>query len=100
MKNIKKRAQMAIFVIVAIVLVGIILLFFLFRGEIVPPTEVKIKEDPKIYIDDCVRKNVNGAVDLMLPQGGLISPVHTKLYNDIKVGYLCYNSGSYFPCVN
>ncbi len=97
---IKKRGQMTIWIIVAIVIVAIIILFLLFRGEVIPTDDAGIREDPRDFIDDCVRSNVNDAVDKMLPQGGFISPKHTKLYNNINVAYLCHNRGNYYPCVN
>ena len=100
MKIESKRGQMTIWIIIAMVLVLAIVLFFLLRGEITPKIGEKIEENPKNYIASCLKKNVEDAVDIMLPQGGFISPEHTKLYNNIKVAYLCYNSGNYYPCVN
>ena len=100
MKIESKRGQMTIWIIVAMVLVLAIVLFFLLRGEITPKVGEKIEENPKNYIASCVKKNVEEAVEIMLPQGGFISPEHTKRYKNINVSYLCYNSGSYLPCVN
>lgn len=95
-----KKGQMTIWIIIALALVLAIVLFFLLRGEITPKVGEKIEENPKNYIASCVKKNVNEAIEKMLPQGGFISPKHTKLYKNINVGYLCYNSGNYHPCVN
>ena len=100
MKIESKRGQMTIWIIIAMVLVLAIVLFFLLRGEITPKVGEKIEENPKNYIASCVKKNVEEAVEIMLPQGGFISPEHTKRYKNINVSYLCYNSGSYLPCVN
>ena len=100
MKIESKRGQMTIWIIIAMVLVLAIVLFFLLRGEITPKVGEKIEENPKSYIASCVKKNVEEAVEIMLPQGGFISPEHTKRYKNINVSYLCYNSGSYLPCVN
>lgn len=95
-----KRGQMTIWIIVAIAIVIAIVLFLLFRGKISPIVSTGVNENPKSFIGSCVKKNVNEAVDKMLPQGGFITPRHAKLYKDINVSYLCFNSGNYFPCVN
>ena len=91
---------MTVWIIIAMVLVLAIVLFFLLRGEITPKVGEKIEENPKNYIASCVKKNVEEAVEIMLPQGGFISPEHTKLYNNIKVAYLCYNSLYYDLCIS
>src|SRR3989344_324212 len=91
---------MTVWIIIAMVLVLAIVLFFLLRGEITPKVGEKIEENPKNYIASCVKKNVEEAVEIMLPQGGFVSPEHTKLYNDIKVAYLCYNSQYYDFCIS
>lgn len=95
-----KKGQMTIWIIVAITFVLAIVLFFFFRGEIRPAIEEKIGENPRNYITSCVKKNVEDVVDIILPRGGFIFPEHGKLYNDINISYLCYNSGNYNPCVN
>jgi len=97
---INKRGQMAVWVIVALVIVVTIVLVFILRGKVAPVVGVQGTEDPKGYIDNCVRKNVNDAVDLLLPQGGFINTQHTKTYKSINIEYLCYNQGNYYPCIN
>ena len=98
--KLNKRGQIAIWVILAILIIVGIILLFLTRGKLIPEAEEKVEEDPRGYIDNCVRKNVNDAIDIMLPQGGAIKPEHSKLYKNINVSYLCYNRGNYYPCVN
>lgn len=96
-----KRGQAMIWVIIAIVLVASIILFFFVVRRVSVPTEVLVDEvNPVQFIDKCVRKHVNDAIDIMLSQGGFINPGNSKLYNDINVSYLCYNRGNYRPCVN
>lgn len=96
-----KRGQIAIWVIIALILVVSIILFLLIERKTSSPTEVIVKEvNPKQYIDQCVRNYVKEAVDIMLPHGGFVEPGHSKLYNNINVSYLCYNKGNYLPCIN
>ena len=95
-----KRGQVAIFVIVAIIIVILILLFFFLRGEKKPISKKTIENDPRSFIDSCVKENVNEVVDKILPLGGFIKPWHSKLYNNLNITYLCYNIGNYHPCLN
>ena len=93
-----KRAQVTIFVIVAIVLVaGLVLLFVVFK-----PADIISRQDfdnPESFIDKCVRDSAREKVGIMLPQGGFLEPEDYKLYNDIKVSYLCKNVNFYEPCI-
>ena len=101
-KKIKNRkAQVTIWVIVAIAIVAVIVIFFIYKSKTGGTgIQKSIEENPSLYLDECVQKNVNEAIDIMLPQGGFISPEHSKIYNDINVSYLCYNAGNYLPCIN
>ena len=95
-KNSKnKKAQVAIFFIVALVIVAIVALFFFIqrRGIIEQPQEF----NPKSYIGLCAEKIVESVVDKMLPTGGLIEPSNFRFYKDIKVPYFCKNINNYDP---
>ena len=100
-EKLNKGGQAMIWVVVAISIGAIIILLFIFRGKIIK-TDVLggIEENPKLYIDNCVKKNVNLVVDIILPQGGFINPKHSIMYNGMNISYLCYNSGNYNPCIN
>jgi len=97
--EMRKRGQIAIFVIVAVVIVAtIILLFFILdRGA-----KISLGDEfnPKSYIERCARKATEEAIDKMLPQGGFVEPKNYKIYNDKKIEYICQNKGNYYPCVN
>ena len=93
-----KKAQLAIWVIISVVIVGGIILFLLVgRREIVPQVE---EFQPQTFLGSCVQESVVEAVDKMLPQGGFLEPKNYKLYAGIKIEYLCYNGGNYLPCIN
>jgi len=93
-----RKAQVTMWIIIAIALVGAIVLFFsVQRGGI---SGISGKEiSPKPYIEDCTRQAAGKALDLMILQGGFIEPKNYKIYNDTKVTYLCENIGYYYPCV-
>ena len=99
-EKMSKKGQMAIWIIVALAIVVVIILFFLLREKAVPEIKGAIDENPRGFIDACVKKHVNDVVDLILPKGGFVNPEHVKMYNNINVSYLCYNRGNYNPCIN
>lgn len=96
-----KKAQVAMFVIIAIFLLVAVFLILFFTNErirniFIPSTE---GIQPSDYITSCVKDSVYEAVNIMLPQGGWINPQLYELYHDDKIGYLCYTTSYYSPCV-
>jgi hypothetical protein len=94
-----KKGQIAIWVILALVLAGGIILFFtLERGPV--PGAGAVAFSPEQYIEKCTGDAVNEAVDLLLPHGGFLEPRNFKVYNDTNISYLCLHSGYFRPCTN
>jgi hypothetical protein len=60
----------------------------------------KENTDPKPYVERCVRKYVDEAINTILPQGGFVNPKNFKLNDGIKREYLCRHTGYYRPCIN
>ncbi len=99
---INKKAQITIYIILAIlIVVVIVLLFFLLSEKNIIPTETTSFEEPIHYIQKCVKDNVQEAVAIMLPQGGYVDSEKrvSKLYKDINRTYLCYALNNYRTCV-
>ncbi|MAH50083.1 hypothetical protein CMI37_29960 [Candidatus Pacearchaeota archaeon] len=93
-----RKAQVAIFIIVGIVLVVGIIMAILFFGGV----DVQLKEDlnPEQFISKCVRDAVEPSVGAVLGGGGRVGPSFFKMYQDEEYNYLCYNRNYYLPCVN
>lgn len=90
--------QISLFVIIAIVLVVSIGIFFAVdRGT--PILDRTEEFNPETFIDKCIREEVRNTIEIILPQGGFVNPIDYKLYNDIKVPYLCKNINYYAPCI-
>jgi hypothetical protein len=99
-KEINRKGQsMTIWVILALVLILSIILFFSINKTRIPSSGGQ-EINPSEFIDNCVKKNVNEAVDIMLPQGGFIYPKNYKKYNNSNIEYICYNKGNYYPCIS
>lgn len=92
-----RKGQIAIFVIVALAIVGVILVVFAYPQirNIVAPQELS----PEKYLGDCLEPEVRGAVELLAKQGGDEIPIGAAEYLDTKIKYLCYVSGYYQTCV-
>jgi len=99
-----KKGQVAIWIILAVVLVAAIILFFTIGQErnivdIVTPDKIDSVNAPS-FMQTCTEKYVLEAVDIMLPQGGFIAPENYIIYNRTNVEFLCTNIGFYEPCIN
>ena len=96
------RGQITLYVIVGVLLVAaIILLFLLFRGDIiepVSPADLATNE----FISQCVNEHVKDAVEIMLPNGGYIDITSKvkKMYRGANVTFLCYTINNYQKCIN
>jgi len=103
---VKKRGQVTIFIILAIIIIAIIVLFFLVREKVIPEIG-RIKETgPVPFLESCIEDKVREGVEIISLQGGSINnPLHRRFkfegeeeFRDIS--YLCYNQNDYLPCIN
>ena len=90
-----KRGQLAIFIILAIVIVALIIAYFIFRPSIIPG---QTPNTPQGYLEKCMSDYAKPAVQKLSLQGGFIQPEFYKLYKDNKVAYLCYTEEYYKGC--
>ena len=93
-----RRGQVALFVIIAIVIVGSLIALYAIR--IAPEAEISVEENPRPFMERCVKEVIEEAVEIMLPQGGYIEPESYHAYEGSKVAYLCYNEELHKTCVN
>lgn len=99
-KNNKgKKAQVAVWVIIAMVIAAVILMLFFFNKSPIT-TNQGGAYDLQSVIDKCVRDSGSTAIERMLPQGGFLEPANYKIYKNINVTYLCQNIGYYRPCIS
>lgn len=67
-----KRGQVAIFIIIAIIIVAAIALFFILRGDLLGSSIPKELQPVYSYFESCMQENLAGGVNLMETQGGYI----------------------------
>jgi hypothetical protein len=92
-----KRGQVAIYVIVAVVIVGVLAVALLFPD--LRPTLIAGEFSPQSYLRDCVDEDVRSGVERLSRQGGYENPEGFITHEGEKIKYLCYTSGDYEPCV-
>ncbi|MBU2576785.1 MAG: hypothetical protein KKF50_03615 [Nanoarchaeota archaeon] len=96
--NSRKKAQLTIFIIVAMLIVVAILgLIFIRGGEKIGKVHI---EDPKQFIRKCVADAVEDALPVILKNGGVIDPENIVTYQDEEYNYLCYQAEYYKHCIN
>ena len=89
-----KKAQVAIFVILAIAISAVLLIIFLSDMRLPFTTPV-----PDVELSNCLEENVQEALELVLSSGGSIDPELYYRYQDEKFEYLCYTKDFYKKCV-
>jgi len=98
--SLNKGGQLAIWVILAIVLVASIAIFFTFENRAKTNLDDTKDFDPQRFIEKCIRNEVEGVVDLMIPNAGFVQTNNSRMYEGKNVSYLCRNDGNYYPCIN
>jgi len=94
----EKRGQVTIFIITALVLVVVAILFFLLYPQIKSTLGLDTK-NPNQFIQDCLEENIEIAKEKIALQGGSANPEHDFLYGNEKIEYLCYNEEYYQMCI-
>ncbi len=78
MKKLNTKAQVAIYIIIALVLVGGIVVFFAFRESIFGPTVNPELKPALDYYQSCIEEQAKQAIDLAGSQGG-------HIYNEVYI---------------
>jgi len=94
----RNRAQVTIFIILAIVIVVGIIGAIIFMGRV--NTETPTNLGPQVFIDKCVKDAVKESVTKMLKNGGEILPTQAIMYKGEEWNYLCYQADYYQGCYN
>ena len=99
MKRTQKKAQVTIFVIMAILIVVAIALSFSFYKSFKSNSRI---ENPQEYIEQCIKDSLEKAEEQVLENNGYFNGIEDNyiLYQGEKVPYLCKASEFYQPCVN
>ncbi len=95
--SMEKRAQVTIYVILALVIIGVVIFFILSRQSI---SLIQSKEtSPQLFLKNCISPEINKKIKTLSEQGGSFAPESFLFFNDKKVKYLCYTSSDYKTCI-
>jgi hypothetical protein len=93
-----KKAQVTIFIILALVIAaGIVIGFFVYRNYY---SEAPEAINFNGYIEKCAEDAVSQTAAIVVKNGGIVNPTLSTLYRGEKYTYLCYNQNNYLPCIN
>lgn len=92
-----KRGQVTLFIIVGIIIVAVAVLIYLFYPKL---TSSSLSTDnPNSFIQGCLEDAVIQDIEILSMQGGYLDPEKYYLYENEKIGYLCYTNEYYSSCV-
>ncbi len=93
-----KKSQISAFVIIGVIIVAGVIFYFLILGKKTPIISQPIITEPGAYIEKCAKDAASEAIEKMMPQGGYVTPTNFRMYNDVKIAYLCYTPLFYQKC--
>lgn len=93
-KKLNKKAQLTIFIIIAIVIAAILLILFYPKIKVLVTGPVATD-----YIEECAEEAAEEALEKLKVQGGSLEPENYILYEDNKVEYVCYTNEYYKRCI-
>lgn len=99
-----KRGQVTIFIIIAILVVAMVVLFFMFRGKVgeKAPT-IPEAINPNSFLKTCMEDIVEETAEILSMQGGYMEnplSINFQFKNERPwdISYLCYTSQVFTPC--
>lgn len=94
----RNRGQVTLFIILAIVIVGIGVAVYMFYPQIQTTLGIGA-QSPTQFIQSCLEDQIKQNIETISIQGGSLDPRPYFLYDNQKVEYLCYTESYYEPCV-
>lgn len=91
-----KRAQLTLFVIIAIIIVSVIILFFLLSKS--PFISINPLENPRGYFQECMDEPIESSIDSINLDIISKNLTPTLRYNGEEIFYLCYAEGNNELC--
>jgi hypothetical protein len=94
----EKRGQVTVFIILALVIVVLGVLIYLFYPKISSTLGLST-QNPDAFIQECMEDTLSNIVTNLSLQGGSLEPQHYFVYQNQKLEYLCYTNEYYKTCV-
>jgi len=102
-KKGEKGGQVTIFIIIAILIIALGILIYLYYPKIFSTVSPETTS-PSLYIQQCMQEKIASTVENLSLQGGSVNPAFYYTFYNGKEGvnnveYLCYTNQYYRPCV-
>jgi hypothetical protein len=94
-----KKGQVTLFVILAIVIVVLGVLIYLFLPDIISTEKSVSQEDPQTYLENCIQDELQNNVRIISENGGVLENEFYLNYSGDKYEYLCYTNEYLRPCI-
>jgi hypothetical protein len=94
----EKRGQVTVFIILALVIVVLGVLIYLFYPKISSTLGLST-QNPDAFIQECMEDTLTNVVTNLSSQGGSLEPQHYFVYQNQKLEYLCYTNEYYKTCI-
>jgi hypothetical protein len=95
--KMNKKAQVTIFIILAVIIVAIVVILFIFLR---PEKQEPALLNPRNTVQKCAAETIEKTLSKILDTGGVLSPQNKLQYNSHNYTYLCYQGDFYLPCYN
>ena len=96
--GIRKKAQVTLFVILAmVILVAGILIYQFLPG--IKSTFTGAEQNPKAYIQACLEDTIQENINTIMLSGGELNPDHPYQYQSEMIDYACYTPEFYEMCI-
>ncbi len=95
--NMKKRGQVTIYIIIAIIIVGVVLISLLFRPQLEGFFGGDL--DPNSYLKSCIQPVMQDKITELSKNAGYVDMEGSVMYRGDKYKYLCYIEGNYQTCI-
>jgi len=98
------RGQVTIFIIIAVLIIALGVLVYMFYPKIFSGAETETK-NPSAFIQECMEEKIQDTVEIVSLQGGSVNPTFYYDYYDNDenklyiVEYLCYTNQYYQLCI-
>ena len=94
----KKRGQVTIFIIIAVLVVGAVILIYTMFPGIRTGGDLDTK-NPSSFIQECLEEDIGDVIETISLQGGTYEPEFFILYQNNPISYICYTNENYKNCV-
>lgn len=93
----RKKGQVTIFIIAAVIIIGMVALFFTIRGTFQKEAYTPDVSAIKNFIDECVEDVGKEGIFVVSIQGGFLNPEPNIQILGFKIGYLYYEGENRLP---